>query len=247
MALGQNNYNNSNKQYPTVYSNYSMSNTESEIEKSRLSFTFWNNMLKISIAPMKPSTNPNEISFDNDNAGSIYINHIKAKLLYDAINEFQTRGCTGNVGVNSGKGVITISDGAEFNKKTICVGIYLVNQETCIAESSYAYEFKNDYYFRLNSYEYDTGKFEKFMDNNMEIELLKAILISYYEAMSMSMAYSVVHATSFDKNKMESRVESIMSHLGIEFGKSKNYSNNGFNSAKPSGYAQASFDDLDLN
>ena len=95
MALNEtyNSYNqNAGKQqqyHPTVYSAYKMNNAESVIDPTSISFTFWNGALKISIAPRKQNTG-DEVSFDFDNAISIYLNHTKARILYEEICKFQS-------------------------------------------------------------------------------------------------------------------------------------------------------------
>ena len=54
MALGDTYNNNERKNYsPSVTSGYRFSNPESAIDKTSLSFTFWNKLLKVSIAPRK--------------------------------------------------------------------------------------------------------------------------------------------------------------------------------------------------
>ena len=96
MALGDNyngNDNNKKKYYePILYSPYGTSNTDG-VDPSALSYSFFNGLLKISIAPMKPGAQPGDRQlWDHDNAVSVWLTHVKARMLHDEIIEIQN-GC----------------------------------------------------------------------------------------------------------------------------------------------------------
>lgn len=256
MALGST-YNNNKQQYsPTVYSNYKMSNTKSEIDKTSISFTFWNNSLKISIAPMKATTD-NSISFDFENAVAIYLNHTKARMLAHEIEMFMTDPKKYNSsGVPSGQGLITISNGSEFGVKGACLVIRKINAEGQV-ESSYAYQFKNEYYYSVRNYQEKDSKFDQCYEDyvSLEIEQLLTLLKTYYEAMSSAMAYSVVDSMKFDHSRINTKLELIANKLGIQMGKGGNggqrqesYFNRAAGSSSNTGsgasYNRASVDDI---
>ena len=75
--LGENKYNNNGKKdYPTVYSNYKMSNAEAE-EPTQLSFSFTlNGLLKVIIAPKKGVTDEGYTSYDHENEAFAFIFNI---------------------------------------------------------------------------------------------------------------------------------------------------------------------------
>ena len=86
MALGDNyngNDNNKKKYYePILYSPYGTSNTDG-VDPSALSYSFFNGLLKISIAPMKPGAQPGDRQlWDHDNAVSVWLTHVKARMLH---------------------------------------------------------------------------------------------------------------------------------------------------------------------
>jgi len=217
MSLGQN-YNNNNKKNdnsPTVYSKYKMNNAESAVDPSSMGFTFWNSMLKISIAPRK-QTNNDEIAFDYNNAVAIYLDHNKARILHDEILRFLSDPETyNNSGVPSGQGLITISNGKEFGVSTPCMVIRKLND--AVVESSYAYQFKHDYYYAIRNYDESTSDFNKVTEDykDIEIQQLLTVLRTYYEAMSNAMAYSVIEQGKYDQTRVMNSLESIANKLGV--------------------------------
>lgn len=255
MALGNNYNQNDNKgkqQYhPTVYSAYRMNNAESIIDQTAITFTYWNGALKISIAPKKPDTNSEIATFDFDNSISVYLNHTKARILYGEICKFQENpGLYNNVGIPSGQGLITLSDGKEFGVESPCIVIRKIDQAGATT-SSYAYQFKIDYHYSIRNYDQASGNFEKnTLDyNNLEIEQLKTLLLEYYTAMTGAMAYSVIDQSKFENTRTTNKLDQIAEKLGVQFGGNKtgNYksSHSVFNSSKPTNYSSSTLDDIE--
>lgn len=251
MALGNTyNQNNEKQQYhPTVYSPYKMTNAESVIDPSSLSFSFWNSTLKITIAPKKQLNN-DEVAFDYDNAVAIYLNHTKARILYDEICKFQMDPEKYNSsGVPSGQGLITISNGSEFGYNSPCLVIRKID-ESGATTSSYAYQFKTDYYYSIRNYNQSNGAFDKVTAdyNNIEIEQLKTLLIEYYTAMCGAMAYSVIDQRKYEDSRVSGKLEQIASKLGVSFGKN-NTANKGsyssvFNNRQATNFTSETLDDI---
>ena len=80
MPLGDTYNSNEKKNYsPSLNSGYRFSNPDSTIDKTSLTFAFWNKLLKVSIAPKKETEN-GEIAFDHENAGSVYLSHTKSSV-----------------------------------------------------------------------------------------------------------------------------------------------------------------------
>lgn len=225
MALGQSYNNNKNNYSPTVYSNYKFNNGEATVDPSCLSCSFWNNMLKISIAPKK-QTSGDEIAFDFDSAISIYLNHTKARILYGEIAKFLSDPVKFNsVGIPSGQGLVTI--GSIEGKP--CIVIRKINADG-VTESSYAYQFKTDYYYSIRNYDETTADFDKITEDykNIEIEQLLTLLQSYYEAATNALAYSVMEQSKYDQSRTNTKLELIANKLGVQFGKG-----GGGNTTKP--------------
>lgn len=252
MALGNSNYNNNkddkSKNSPSLYSNYKMSNTESTIDKTNLSFTYWNGTLKLALAPMNISSG-SDISFDHKNAIGVYLTHTKARMLFDEIVAFQADpvGCNNN-GVASGAGLVSISNGKEFGINNPCLILRKVNPETGMADATFVYEFKVDYHYAIRNYDEASADFDKVFYNNLEIEQLKTLLITYYESQSGAMAYSVLDAFKYQTTRAQSDMDSVKDKLGIEGykgGNSGKSSQSAFNSREPrNSFSQGSYDNI---
>lgn len=222
MALGNYNENNNRKYYePLVYSRYGTSNTEG-VDPSALSFSFYNRMLKITIAPMKPNAKPEDRNiWDQENAVSVWLTHTKAKMLLEEIEYVQNNPDTCfNGGVPTGtEGLISFSTGKELGVSSPCLIIRKINQDSGAVTSVYAYQFKDNYkgYNAIRNFDPNNpGDFESFNYPNMEIEDLKTILHQYYLASSGAVAYSVLDAARYDIQKQNTKMELIMEKLGIE-------------------------------
>lgn len=260
MSLG-NSYNNNQKNTvydPNVYSPYRMNNAESTVDKTCITFTFWKNILRITIAPKKDTGN-DETVFDLENGISIYLNHTKARIFADMIKRFmQDPETYDNSGVPSGQGLITISTGKEYNSPSPLIVIRKIDEAGTVL-SSFAYQFKNDYYFAINNYS-EGGQFTKLTNEfaSLEIEQLVTLLEEYYKAMTCATAYTVLDQMKFENNRTSTKLNAIAAKLGVELpgGKGRsggNYSSTSFFSKSPEatdastapGYTSASLDDIE--
>lgn len=236
MALGDTYNNNERKNYsPSVSSGYRFSNPESNIDKTSLSFTYWNKLLKVSIAPRK-ETEGDTIAFDHENAGSVYLSHTKALILYKEIVKFLEGYKKGkvpkNAGVTSGnEGLIYICTGEEFNVEGPCLVIRKVD-ENGKCTSTFVYEFKRDTHSSIIDYTEKTAEFNSIAYEMLEIEQFANLLKSYYEAMTMAVAYSVQEAGKYDNSRINTKLKLIGDKLGVEFAKQNNdYKNKNVNSS----------------
>lgn len=255
MALGDNynkNNSNNNKNYsPTVYSAYKFNNADSKVDPTTLAPSFWNGMLKLSIAPKK-ETNNGEIAFDYEQSISLYLTHTKARLLLEEIEEFQRNpNMYKNVGVSSGSGLISLSNGSEFGVNSLILVIRKLNPESGQVESSMAYEFKQDYHYTIRDFEESTVGFSKVFYESIELEQFKTLLKSYYEAMTGAVAYSIIDNLKYDTSRFNTKIDLMMDKLGIE--KKTNYSNNSSKSSssifdnkesRNNNYLSSSMDDI---
>lgn len=222
MALGNYNDNNSKKYYePLVYSRYGTTNTEG-VDPSALSFQFYNRMLKLSIAPMKPNAKPDDRNpWDNENAIAVWLTHTKAKMLHDEIKYAMANPDTCfNAGVTIGdETLVSFSNGKELGVSAPCLIIRKINREDGAVMSVYAYQFKTNFktYNSVRNYDQNNpGSFDSHTYSNIEIDDLLTILQTYYEASSGAQAYSVLSAMKYDIQKNNTRMELIMEKLGIE-------------------------------
>lgn len=243
MALGDTYNNNERKNYsPSVSAGYRFSNPESNIDKTSLSFTYWNKLLKISIAPKK-ETEGDTIAFDYDNAGAVYLSHTKALMLYKEMVNFlemyKQGAAPANVGVAAGaEGLIYICDGKEFSAEGPCLVIRKID-ENGNCTSTFVYEFRRETHSSIVNYKEKTKSFESNAYELLEIEQVINLLKSYYEAMTMAIAYSVQESNKYDNSRMNTKLKIIGEKLGVEFGKqsdnnrSRTSNSSYFNNAKP--------------
>lgn len=243
MALGDTYNNNEKKNYsPSVTSGYRFSNPDSNIDKTSLSFAFWNKLLKISIAPKK-ETEGDTIAFDHDNAGSVYLSHTKALIFYKEIMKFLEGYVNGNIptniGVSSGKdGLIYICDGKEFNAEGPCLVIRKID-ENGKCTSTYVYEFRRGVHTSVFNYIEKTSSFESRTYDLIEIEQIANLLKEYYQSMTMATAYSIQETNKYDNSRIQTKLKVIGEKLGVEFKSStstRTSNSSYFSSAKPSSY-----------
>lgn len=213
MALG--NYDNNKKEYmPVYYSGYGTGNADG-IDPSALSYSFYNRMLKVSISPLKMK-NGDKVSYDHDNAATVWLTHTKARMLYDQITKV-LNGDLSNGGVSTGKeGLIRFCDGKELGINNYCLIINKVNENGEVI-SSYAYEFKTHHHYAVENYNPKDSSHKKEYYDKLEINQLLDILKSYYDAMTGAVAYSVMDAMRFNTNSQNTKMDLIMSKLGVEY------------------------------
>ena len=210
----------------TVYSNYRMNNAESTIDPSCITFRFWKSSLCVSIYPKKQTGN-DEVSFDMDNGITIYLSHVKARILKNEIEKFLSDPVTyGSVGVPSGQAIITISNGAEFGKNVPVICIRKVSEDGTVA-ASFAYECKTDYYSSIRNYNDSKKTFDQVFEDykNIELEQFITVLDEYVKASTNAVAFSLMDQRRFSYDRMDRKIDSIAAALGVDTAKS--YANGG--------------------
>ena len=158
---------------PTVYSAYKFNNAMSAVDKTQLSCQFWNDSLRIMIAPRNADSPDDQPTFDTKNSISIYLNYMKARMLADVLRKFlEDPEKYDNVGVVAGSSCISFTTGKDFSSKYPMAIIRKVDESGNIT-SSFAYEIKGDYYFSIQGF---TEKSNGQYDRNFypEIELLRS-------------------------------------------------------------------------
>lgn len=218
MALG--NYNNNQKKYyePILYSLYGTSNTEG-VDPSALSYQFYNNLLKISISPMKIGAKPDDKQiWDHENGISVWLTHVKAKILHDEILYVMDHlDEVNNSGVLTGnEGLISFSSGKELGVTSPCLIIRKIDS-TGKVTSVYAYQFKADHHIAIRNFDpKNPDSYESISHPNLEIENLITILKQYYESSCGAYAYATMSAMKYDTNRNNTKMQLIMDKLGIE-------------------------------
>lgn len=236
MALGQTYNNNKQKEFyrPTVYG-YSMSNTaESAVDSTNLSFSMWKGTIKLAIAPgVKNDNQDGAMQFDRENAAAIYLSHSKAYMFAEVLKNFMKDPKTYNgYGVYAGAGLITISDGKEYEANGPCLVIRKINKDTANVEASYAYEFKRDYHKVIEHFDEESKDFSENADMFSNLELLQVIaqLEDYARAMNNAIAFAVCDNMAFQQHYLTDSLGKIAAKLGVQLsGGQKSSSGSYFN------------------
>ena len=224
MALGLNdrtNGNQRNEYHPTTFSKLSFSNKDGEIDKSRISFSVWNGMLKVNIAPFVLGSDNN---YDAKNSIALHLSVPKAYILLKEIEKFQQdkeQGMTDTFfyGVNTAKGLIGICTGQQygFPNKT-CIVIMRMDEGGNVL-STYAYELKEpSFYGAIRNFKAETKEFTTYNHEDVELELIKKQLSQYIDGMTMGHASAVVDALNYSNNATYTSLNQIKSKLGIPVG-----------------------------
>lgn len=248
---------------PTVYSAYKFNNAMSAVDKTQLSCQFWNDSLRIMIAPRNADSPDDQPTFDTKNSISIYLNYMKARMLADVLRKFlEDPEKYDNTGVVAGSSVISFTTGKDFSSKFPMVIIRKVDESGNIT-SSFAYEVKGDYYFSIQGFtEKSNGQYDQNFYPEIELQCLLTLLEEFYKAQTKATAYSVLDAFKYDQYRMSMKINRIGEKLGLDMNVSSNGSaprssstsyfsrNNGASSSSGSsesygsGYTSATLDDL---
>lgn len=224
---------NFNNHATTVYSNYTFTNGESEVDQTKLIPSFQLGMLKLSIFPKMKNSGTDYDKYDKDNGVAIYLTHTKAKLLLDDAREFYNNpDMATSVGVDSGtgenQGLIQFSNGAEFGVTHPCLVIrrLIANADGASITSSFAYEFKTQTHYTIRNFDTNTMNFDKIYHDDLEIEQFFTLLEQYVLAQTNAIAFTVKEQLNYNYNKLNEKVDSVLEHLGVEVKNNSNNSNN---------------------
>lgn len=234
MPLGEKNRNQQNGGYstPSVLSSMSFANSKAELDKSALSFSFWKGFLKIDIAPLKNINDDGVATYDRENSIAIYLKAAKAYILLKEIEAFEANPDEyTNRGVNSGSGLISISNGREFGfENTPCLTIRKVSP-TGETEASCAYVFRRNFHFAVRDYNQDSHGFESAFEGyeNTELQLFKCLLREYIKSNTSAYAGEQIAKDSYANYIVRNDINAIAKKLGVDFGsRNKAKSNNSF-------------------
>jgi len=226
MALGDgaaNNYSNDNNRKfedPTVYSPLNFKNPDATVDPSRLSFSYWKNLLKIIISPKleeRPGDKFTQYA-DAKSSGAIFINSMKAKMFHDEIvYMLNNPGTVNNVGVPSGAtGLISFCDGKEYGVPGYLLVIRKLDEEGN-TQSSYVYQFNTgNYYNTIRNFDETTAKFTKHAYDMVEIEAFLQLLLNFASNQDYAIAYTVVDASKFDNSRMNTKLDLLLDNFGLK-------------------------------
>ena len=251
MALGQSLFNNrkagngSNNRSVNVYCGYRFRMPDGNKDKAPtgIDISYWNNMLKLTIAHLVKSNGNNGeyYTMDRDNRADAFLTPVKARILANEIRKFiDADGAIKSAGVTTGKTLVTVSTGEEFEVAKAdfpCITIRKFSDDASKIEMEIFYEINADYYFGVHNFNRDDMDGEHNTDDYKYIELenLITILEDFYNGMAYGSAYASARAV-YDY----SPVGKLLNDLSGE-GNSSSGSNTMNNSG---GFSNGSLDDL---
>lgn len=208
----------------TTYSNISFSNPESSINQSKLSISYFNKVMKVSIALRNNAgSNDGFATYDMENAISVYVSNTKAYILYKMIEKLKNDPDVHNVGIDLKNGLLKISDGSEYGTKNYCIAIMYTDDIGNVSEI--VYETKMDVHTGI--YNYDQGQFSSVAIPDLELETFAMTLFEYYKASSYAIAATVMEANMYKREYHMDLVKQIAEKVGVSIRKGGNgYSNN---------------------
>lgn len=201
---------------PMYYSPVKFKNELSPVDPSELSFAFWKGLLKITISPKVENSNLDYITFDHKNNIEIFINHTKARMLYNEMAELRANPDSYNsVGINTGSsGLISVSNGKEVGINGLILIIRKLNLDGTV-QSSYMYQFNRDYHFAIRNFDENTLTYDKHFYNDIEYDEFMQVLKNYYENIGGYIAASTIDANRFENRRVNTKIGLMMDKLGI--------------------------------
>lgn len=215
--------NNDKKPQCNVYSPIVLSNPDSEIFPSRLSISYFNKVMVVSIDPKNADYNSSGgfVSYAREASVKIYLSASNANLLALAIKDLFNDKNKTNVAITTNIGIIKVSKGAEYNSSTPCISITTIDQQT-EQKRELIYQTKTNYNYMYN-YDADNTYSSKSVDT-MEMDIFLMALEQYYLSSSYAIASSVANS-NFDKSlELETLLRAMGTKLGVSSAKNANYS-----------------------
>ena len=249
------NYTNNNDRNITnsTYSSIAFSNPGSKIMQTRFSISYFNKLMKISIALRNNAgTNDEYATYDIDNQVSVYVSFTKAEMLRRMIKKFKSDPSIHNVCIELKNGLLKVSDGAEFGSNNICISISYADETGNVNEV--IYECKSD--FHTAAYNYSDNLFSTETFNDIEIDSVCMALEQYYYASSYAIAATVMEASMYKRSSIYDLIRSIGEKVGVSSGSKSSFntktflsgnnankSNGGLNGI-PAGYESTTFESI---
>ena len=204
--------NNSDRQPTnTTYSSISFSNPESKIMPSKFSISYFNRLMKISIALRNNAGSKDAYAtYDTDNQVSVYVSYSKAYMLLHLIEKLKQPDIN-NVCIELKNGLLKISKGAEFSSNNYCISISYADEGGNVNEV--VYETKGDYHTAAYNYSGETFSTEVF--KTLEVDTIAMALDEYYRASSYAIAASVMEAQMYKRLAQYELIKSIAEKVGV--------------------------------
>lgn len=239
MALGSNNYQNSN-QNKSMWeaSYYSRIRIKNPNTNTALTFTFWKGTLKVSIVESGSAQEGR-----NNELAYIHLSPTKAYMLAEGvkrvINDSEGNSIFGvDTGINETRGFIAV--GRDTGIPFLFIGKVGINGNY---ESSQRFDFNNNYNYLLNVHDISTLKVQKEYMNNVELDQFRTLLEDYARFATGALGASFYDIGRYENAKMNNMVRKIGIKVGAidaKYGENGGRSNNSFFNKADGEYSQPS-------
>ena len=260
MAFGIYNNNQQNdRPNVNIYTPISFSNPASKVMDTRLTISYFNRVMCISIATRNNLGSNDYPTYDNDNQITVYVSYHKAKILHDAIVSMINGADKNNVCIELKNGLLKVSNGVEYGSTMPCISISYADKNGNINEI--VYETKATGYEA--AYNYSDGSYSTMAFPKFEIETIQMVLEQYYIASAYAIAATVREAGMYRDKFITDSLKAIAEKVGASKGGNANKTsflnaantsngNNaqhqsqsgGFNGDVPKDYEQSTFADI---
>lgn len=178
---------------PTIYTPVNHIYMSNDSVKTRISFQYWSNLLRITIA--EPSNQRNDNTFEYNDICKVYLPAQSAYMLAQAIDKVLS-GEVKSSGINISNFYIGVSIENNVAKLTVVVFDKQTNDIIQVID----HEFNNNRYELINNLVVNGNdlKFDKERLSKAELELFKIVLVQFVNAMSYAYAYAGAVASTFD-------------------------------------------------
>lgn len=208
---------------PETRCSYKFYNSESTLDKTAMSISFWNGLLKLSISPIVIKDDGSS-RIDTESHTDIYLSPSKASMLLYYFRDFRHNPDKyTNVGVNTNKGIIFIASPKQHNTKNPVIIIDLLD-ENGAKKAEAGYEFNSEYFAVTNYMGGTDFSKDNSYANSIELDTFEMILKTFIESATSAIAASVVEATKFSADREFNFMKDVRNKLGIQF--SSGHSNN---------------------
>lgn len=233
-------YNNNDKNITnSTYSSITFSNGDSRIMQSRFSISYFNKLMKVSIALRNNAGSKDTYAtFDTDNQVSVYVSNTKAAMLSAMVKKMLSDSSIHNVCVELKNGLLKVSDGSEYGSQNYCISISYADESGNVNEV--IYETKSDAYSA--AYNYRDGQYSSECFKDMELNSIIMTLDEYYKASSYALAATVMEASMYKRNSQYEQIRAIAEKVGAQSSSKQQFNNKTFlsGSSDNSGYTGSS-------
>lgn len=222
MALGDNNYQNGSNKQATDPSYYSRLRIKNLNDKLALGFTFWRGTLRLGISE---TGDPNEGR--NNELVFIHLSPVKARLFANCVDRVMKDPEGFDIyGVDTGSGETRglIAIGRDMGKPYLFVAKVDKNGKY---EAHQRFNFNYDYNYSLNIADIDKLSYSKEYNNDVELQMLKDLLLDYARSSSGAVGASIHDIGRYETGKINNLIKKMAESMGIEAKNKSSYGNGG--------------------